>query len=118
MAGDRTTPINDSDPYVGQPQANLWSGKTADLWSWGKPTGWGGPWWEAPVRAGEPSAPYLMTGFDQKCLLDPPRQPEGRRGNRAVPLHLSPDTRKKAAGRLILDARELGTALTCCPRAT
>ena len=68
LAGDQTTPINDSNPYVGQPQANLWFGKTDDLWSWGKPTGWGGPWWETTVRAGESSDPYLMTGFDQKCL--------------------------------------------------
>lgn len=68
MAGDQTTPINDSNPVVGQPQAGLWFGKTDDLWSWGKPTGWGGPWWETAVTAGKPSDPYLMTGFDQKSL--------------------------------------------------
>jgi hypothetical protein len=69
MAGDQTTPINDSNPFVGQPQSNLWFGKTDDLWRFGgKPSGWGGPWWEAKVKAGEPSDPYLMTGFDQKCL--------------------------------------------------
>ncbi len=68
MAGDQTTPINDSNAYVGQPQANLWLGKTDDLWSWGKPQGWGGPWFKQEVRAGEPSDPYLMTGFEHKCL--------------------------------------------------
>ena len=68
MAGDQTTPIHDSNPFVGQPQANLWLGKTDDLWQWGKPSGWGGPWWEAQVAAGQPSDPYLMTGFDQKVL--------------------------------------------------
>ena len=68
MAGDQTTPINDTNAYVGQPQANLWFGKTDDLWQWGKSAGWGGPWWETSVQAGEPSDPYLMTGFEHKCL--------------------------------------------------
>lgn len=68
MAGDQTTPIGDSNPVAGQPQANLWFGKTDDLWQWGKPQGWGGPWWETEVEADVPSDPYLMTGFDQKCL--------------------------------------------------
>ncbi len=69
MAGDQTTPINDSNPFVGQPQSNLWLGKTDDLWSFGgKPSGWGGPWWETHIERNESSAPYLMTGFDQKCL--------------------------------------------------
>lgn len=67
-AGDQTTPISDSNAAVGQPQANLWFGKTDDLWSWGKPQGWGGPWWDTPVKAGQPSDPYLMTGFEHKCL--------------------------------------------------
>ena len=30
--------------------------------------GWGGPWWKSPVKADEPSDPYLMTGFEHKCL--------------------------------------------------
>jgi hypothetical protein len=38
------------------------------LWSFGKPKGWGGPWWSTPIVAGEPSDPYLMTGFDNKVL--------------------------------------------------
>lgn len=68
LAGDQTTPIHDSNPVAGQPQANLWLGKTDDLWSWGKPQGWGGPWWESDVHVGAPSDPYLMTGFEHKCL--------------------------------------------------
>jgi hypothetical protein len=69
MAGDQTTPINDSNPFVGQPQANLWFGKTDDLWHFGgAPAGWGGPWWETEVKADEPSAPFLMNGFREKCL--------------------------------------------------
>ncbi|MBZ0292932.1 MAG: hypothetical protein K8L99_10255, partial [Anaerolineae bacterium] len=46
----------------------LWFGKTDDLWSFGKPSGWGGVWWEDEVKAGEASDPYLMTGFDKKVL--------------------------------------------------
>jgi hypothetical protein len=68
MAGDQTTPIGDANPVAGQPQANLWFGKTDDLWQWGKPQGWGGPWWETSVEAGVPSDPYLMTGFEHKCV--------------------------------------------------
>jgi hypothetical protein len=69
MAGDQTTPINDSNPFVGQPQANLWFGKTDDLWHFGgRPAGAGGPWWETKVEAGEPSDPFLMYGFGEKCL--------------------------------------------------
>lgn len=67
MAGDQTTPINDTNPHVGQPQANLWLGKSDDLWQWGKPKGWGGPWYRTPLEAGVPSDPYLMTGYDHKC---------------------------------------------------
>lgn len=68
LAGDQTTPISDANPVAGQPQANLWFGKTDDLWQWGKPQGWGGPWWETDVESGVPSDPYLMTGFEHKCL--------------------------------------------------
>ena len=68
MAGDQTTPIGNQNPWAGQPQANLWMGKTDDLWRWGKPAGWGGPWWDTPVQAGIPSDPFLMTSFEHKCL--------------------------------------------------
>ena len=68
MAGDQTTPIGDTNAYVGQPQANLWLGKSDDLWQWGKPQGWGGPWYRTPIAAETPSDPYLMTGYDHKCV--------------------------------------------------
>lgn len=68
LAGDQTTPIGDANPFVGQPQANLWFGKSDDLWQFGKPKGWGGPWYKHPVRANEASDPYLMTGFEKKVL--------------------------------------------------
>ncbi|MBN2132561.1 MAG: hypothetical protein JW741_23875, partial [Sedimentisphaerales bacterium] len=46
----------------------LWVGAVDDLWKLGKPTGQGGPWKDTRVRAGEPSDPYLMTGYDRKTL--------------------------------------------------
>jgi hypothetical protein len=45
-----------------------WVGAVDDLWKLGKPVGVGGPWLDTPVRKGQPSDPYLMTGFDQKRL--------------------------------------------------
>ncbi|MFC4094885.1 hypothetical protein [Euzebyella saccharophila] len=73
FGGNQATPMRfsntlDRNPLAGQPQANLWFGKTDDLWSFGKPTGMGGPWYETQVKAGEISDPYLMYGFDQKVL--------------------------------------------------
>jgi hypothetical protein len=59
---------NASNPGSAEPQSGLWFGKTDDLWKLGKPSGWGGPWWDEAVKAGEPSDPYLMTGFDKKCI--------------------------------------------------
>ncbi|MAX26962.1 MAG: hypothetical protein CMJ19_20910 [Phycisphaeraceae bacterium] len=59
---------NASNPGSAEPQSGLWFGKTDDLWKLGKPTGWGGPWWDEAVKAGEASDPYLMTGFDKKCI--------------------------------------------------
>lgn len=46
----------------------LWFGAVDDLWQLGKPRGQGGPWRDTAVKAGEPSNPYLMTGFDKKTL--------------------------------------------------
>ena len=49
--------------------ASLWLGGIDDLWKLGKPVGIGGPWKNSKVKAGEPSDPYLMTGYDQKTLV-------------------------------------------------
>ncbi len=49
-------------------KAALWVGAVDDLWQLGKPRGHGGPWSATPVKAGVPSDPYLMTGYDKKCL--------------------------------------------------
>jgi hypothetical protein len=46
----------------------LWVGTVDDLWSFGKPRGRGGPWLDTPVKAGQPSDPYLATGYDHKRL--------------------------------------------------
>src|SRR4030067_142088 len=62
------TPTGDSYLFVGEPQSGLWFGKTDDLWQFGKPKGWGGPWWQTDVKAGRPADAYLVTGFDKKCL--------------------------------------------------
>ncbi|MBK8975741.1 MAG: hypothetical protein IPM29_07430 [Planctomycetes bacterium] len=46
----------------------VWVGDVDDLWKLGPPCGRGGPWRDTPVRAGVPSDPYLMTGFDHKTV--------------------------------------------------
>ncbi|MEZ5941080.1 MAG: hypothetical protein R3C18_06795 [Planctomycetaceae bacterium] len=46
----------------------LWFGGVDDLWKLGKPVGNGGPWMGTKVKAGIPSDPYLMTGYDQKSV--------------------------------------------------
>jgi hypothetical protein len=61
---DNASPSNGLNVTTAEPQSGLFFGKTDDLWSFGRPAGWGGPWWDDDVRAGEPSDPYLMTGFD------------------------------------------------------
>jgi hypothetical protein len=48
--------------------AALWLGVSDDLWHFGKPAGKGGPWRETPVKAGRPSDPYLLTGYDSKSI--------------------------------------------------
>lgn len=68
MGPDNASAAGDSNPLCAEPQSGLWFGKTDDLWQFGKPVGWGGPWRETRVKAREPSDPYLMTGFDKKVL--------------------------------------------------
>lgn len=50
-------------------KCRLWAGAVDDLWKFGKPRGSGGPWLKTAVKQGEPSDPYLMTGYDRKRLL-------------------------------------------------
>jgi hypothetical protein len=68
LGSDNASAWGPHNILCGEPQSNLWFGKTDDLWGFGRPSGWGGPWWEEPVRAGQPSDPYLMTGYEHKCL--------------------------------------------------
>lgn len=68
MGADNASPSNGQSPTTAEPQSGLWFGKTDDLWQFGKPKGWGGVWWEQQVQSNQPSDPYLMTGFDNKCL--------------------------------------------------
>jgi hypothetical protein len=49
-------------------KAGLWLGNVEDLWKLGPPRGEGGPWRDSAVTAGEPSDPYLMTGYDRKAV--------------------------------------------------
>ena len=49
-------------------KTGLWVGAIDDLWSLGKPVGIGGPWKDTKVTAGNPSDPYLITGYDKKSL--------------------------------------------------
>jgi hypothetical protein len=49
-------------------QAAVWVGAIDDLWKLGKPRGVGGPWKRSVVKAGVPSDPYLMTGYDRKSV--------------------------------------------------
>lgn len=68
LGGNQTSPNGDNNAVVGQAQSGIWFGKTDDLWSWGRPQGWGGPWRDAEVQAGIPSDPFLFTGFENKVL--------------------------------------------------
>jgi hypothetical protein len=68
LGADNASAAGGENVLCAEPQSGIWMGKTDDLWSLGTPKGWGGPWWESPVEAGVPSDPYLMTGFNQKCL--------------------------------------------------
>jgi len=47
---------------------SVWLGVADDLWKLGKPVGAGSTWKNTPVKAGEPSDPMLMTGYDRKLF--------------------------------------------------
>ncbi|MGF7216762.1 hypothetical protein GGR92_002929 [Spirosoma lacussanchae] len=49
-------------------KAAVWAGAIDDLWQLGKPTGQGGPWKNASVKADEASDPYLIGFYDQRSL--------------------------------------------------
>lgn len=68
----------------------VWLGAIDDLWQLGKPVGRGGPWQAAAVKAGVPSDPYLVAGYDRKQL------------------HLSHDAKNAAAFRIEIDITGTG----------
>lgn len=68
LSGVRPDAPPDGHVFRAPDGAALWFGEVDDLWKLGKPTGTGGPWLGTPVRANEPSDPYLMTGYDRKTL--------------------------------------------------
>lgn len=66
IATDETTVLE--NPMAGRAQSNLWFGQFEDLKTWGGATGWGGPWNNDEVKAGVPSDPFLVGGFNKKVL--------------------------------------------------
>lgn len=66
IATDETTIMH--NPYAGRSQSNLWFGTPEDLKQWGATNGWGGPWMKDNVKAGEPSDPFLINGFNKKIV--------------------------------------------------
>jgi hypothetical protein len=56
------------NPMCGKAQSNLWFGSLAELRHWGPRSAWGGPWVGDRVTAGEPSEPFLIDGFEGRCL--------------------------------------------------
>ena len=49
-------------------KAAVWAGAIDDLWKMGKPVGHGGPLFETPVKAGEPSDPFLIGFYDRRDM--------------------------------------------------
>jgi hypothetical protein len=66
LATDETSIMQ--NPMAGQAQSNLWFGRWADLPTFGPRSGWGGPWVQDPVKAGQPSDPFLIRGFEKRVL--------------------------------------------------
>jgi hypothetical protein len=56
------------NPLCGLSQSNFWFGRLTDLSTFGPRSGWGGPWLQDPVRAGQPSDAFLVHGFDRRVV--------------------------------------------------
>jgi hypothetical protein len=68
LTGVSPCAVADGHIFRGPEGGAIWCGAIDDLWQLGKPVGVGGPWKDTTVKAGEPSDPYLMTGYDEKTL--------------------------------------------------
>jgi len=67
LAGDDTS-IQQNE-LAAKPQSNLRFVTPAELaHDFGPRSGWGGPWVHDPVKAGQPSAPFLIAGYQQRYL--------------------------------------------------
>lgn len=66
LSTDETTTMQNKFP--GRAMSNLWFGQWEDLKTWGPVKGYGGPWSNDLVKAGQPSEPFLVNGFDRKIL--------------------------------------------------
>jgi len=60
---------SDKVNHVTAGDTGLWLGEVDDLWSLGKPSGFGGPWKKTLVKKDQASDPYLMLGYEQKTLV-------------------------------------------------
>ena len=69
IAGNRLDASPDGHYFRAEDAVGLWFGGIEDIWQFGKPRGVGGPWRNTSVQPGEPSDPYLMTGFDRKRIV-------------------------------------------------
>lgn len=67
MARDDTSTTG-GNPWAGQSHSAPWFGQLSDLENWGSPAGFGGPWKNDGVQAGEPSEPFLVAGFQRRLL--------------------------------------------------
>ncbi len=68
LAGNENSSMNHRHRTGGQPQSNLWFGTLEQVGRWGRPSGWGGPWLHDPVAPHTPSDPFLVGGFEHRCL--------------------------------------------------
>lgn len=69
MSGTMTEDIDNKHIITSNDgKAKVWVGVIDDLWSFGKPSGHGGPWKNDNVKAGVPSDPYLIAFYDKKEL--------------------------------------------------
>ncbi len=66
IGSDDTTVMR--NPLAGQSQSNLWFGTHADLEKWGAASGWGGVWMGDKPKAGQASAPFLISGYQHRVL--------------------------------------------------
>lgn len=96
LASDETS--IQGNPLAGQPQSNLWFGSVDELKSWGPASAYGGPWVGDEVQAGVASEPFLISGFDRRCLhLSVGRAVKnetakyGLRATDQQPIHFLPD---------------------------